>query len=249
MPDPQAQEAPLLHGPGRRVLPEPAGPRLRGGGPDDQAGDRRHRIQGGLTKLCLSPVVGPYNDEVVAYSISRSPNMRMVPEMLAGLEGRLDGEDAPLPHLGMGWQHRMPACRLALEQMGIAQSMSRKGTSTTRRPKASSRWSRPSFTTIGREATPISSREIWRSISIGITTCASRDAWTEAARSSTSSAGPPDSLLLPFRKRGPLHIWGLVQLEASAFQTKSKAEPSLPHRAAHHGPPKSTLQSESHHQQ
>lgn len=52
----------------------------------------------GGTKLYLSPVVDLYNDEVVAYSISRSPNMKMVLEMLAGLEGRLDGEDAPLLH-------------------------------------------------------------------------------------------------------------------------------------------------------
>ena len=81
----------------------------------------------GGTKLCLSPVVDLYNDEVVAYSISRSPNMKMVLEMLAGLEGGLDGEDAPLPHSDMGWQYQMPAYRLALERMGIAQSMSRKG--------------------------------------------------------------------------------------------------------------------------
>lgn len=81
----------------------------------------------GGTKLYLSPVVDLYNDEVVAYSISRSPNMKMVLEMLAGLEGGLDGEDAPLLHSDMGWQHRMPAYRLALERMGIAQSMSRKG--------------------------------------------------------------------------------------------------------------------------
>lgn len=53
----------------------------------------------GGTKPCLSPVVGLYNDEVVAYSISRSPNMKMVLEMLSGLEGR----------------------------MGVTQSMSRKG--------------------------------------------------------------------------------------------------------------------------
>lgn len=81
----------------------------------------------GGAKPCLSPVVDPCNDEVVAYSISRSPNMKTVLEMLAGLEGRLDGGDAPLPHSDMGRQHRMPAYRLALERMGIAQSMSRKG--------------------------------------------------------------------------------------------------------------------------
>ena len=81
----------------------------------------------GGTKLYLSPVVDLYNDEVVAYSISRSPNMKMVLEMLAGLEGRLDGEGTPLLHSDMGWQYQMPAYRLALERMGIAQSMSRKG--------------------------------------------------------------------------------------------------------------------------
>ena len=48
-------------------------------------------------------------------------------EMLAGLEGRLDGEGAPLLHSDMGWQYQMPAYRLALERMGIVQSMSRKG--------------------------------------------------------------------------------------------------------------------------
>ena len=74
----------------------------------------------GGTKLYLSPVVDLYNDEVVAYSISRSPNMKMVLEMLAGLEGRLNGEDAPLLHSDMGWQYQMPAYRLALERMGIA---------------------------------------------------------------------------------------------------------------------------------
>lgn len=53
--------------------------------------------------------------------------MKMVLEMLAGLEGRLDGAGAPLLHSDMGRQHRMPAYRLALERMGIVQSMSRKG--------------------------------------------------------------------------------------------------------------------------
>lgn len=81
----------------------------------------------GGTKPCLSPVVDLYDDEVVAYSISRSPNMKMVLEMLAGLEGGLDGEGAPLLHSDMGWQYQMPAYRLALERMGIARSMSRKG--------------------------------------------------------------------------------------------------------------------------
>ena len=58
---------------------------------------------------------------------------------------------------------------------------------------------------------PMSSRGIRRSMSTGMATRASRDAWTEAARSSAGSAGPLDSLLLPFRKRGPLQFWGAAQ--------------------------------------
>ena len=81
----------------------------------------------GGTKPYLSRVVNNCNDEVVAYSISRSPNMKMVLEMLAGLEGRFDGEDAPLLHSDMGRQHQMPVHRLALERMGIVRSMPRKG--------------------------------------------------------------------------------------------------------------------------
>ena len=81
----------------------------------------------GGTKLYLSPVVDLYNDEVVAYSISRSPNMKMVLEMLAGLEGRLNGEDAPLLHSDMGWQYQHESYTSRLEGAGITQSMSRKG--------------------------------------------------------------------------------------------------------------------------
>ena len=172
----------------------------------------------GGTKLYLSPVVDLYNDEVVAYSISRSPNMKMVLEMLAGLEGRLDGEGAPLLHSDMGWQCQVPATDSRSSGWGSPSPCPAKETaSTTRRPKTSSRWSRPSFTTIGRETTPIFSRGIWRSTSTGTTTCASRDAWTEAARSSTGSAGLLDSLLLPFRKRGPLQKWEAVQNDPGAF--------------------------------
>ena len=81
----------------------------------------------GGTKLYLSPVVDLYNDEVVAYSISRSPNMKMVLEMLAGLEGRLDGEDAPLLHSDMGWQYQHEKWTRRLKKAEITQSMSRKG--------------------------------------------------------------------------------------------------------------------------
>ena len=42
----------------------------------------------GGTKPCLSPVVDLYNDEIIAYSMSRCPNMKMVLEMLTGPRGQ-----------------------------------------------------------------------------------------------------------------------------------------------------------------
>lgn len=73
------------------------------------------------------PAVDLCNDGVVACSISGSPGMKMVLEMLAGLERGLDGEGAPLLHSDMGRRCQMPAYGLALERMGAARSMSRKG--------------------------------------------------------------------------------------------------------------------------
>ncbi len=106
----------------------------------------------------------------------------------------------------MGWQYQMPAYRLTLERMGIAQPMPRKRDCLDN-AKAENFFSmvKTELYYDWEETTPISSRGIWRGISTGTTTCASRDAWTEAAQSSTGPAGPLDSLLLPFRKRGPLH--------------------------------------------
>ena len=87
----------------------------------------------------------------------------------------------------MGWQYQVPAYRLALERMGIAQSMSRKGNCLDN-AKAENFFSMVKtelYYDWEEETTPISSRGIWRSTSTGTTTCASRGDWTEAARSST----------------------------------------------------------------
>ena len=213
-PDPQTQGAPLLHGPGRRVLPGPAGPRLRGGGPDGQAGGRRRRIQGGRREAPPFARGRPLQRRGRRLLDIRVPEHEDGPGMPAGLEGRLDGGDAPLPHSDMGRQHRMrpPAGSRSSGRGSPGPRPAKETASTTRRPRTSSRWPRPSFATIGGTA-PMSSRGIWRSISTGIATCASRDAWTEAARSSAGSAGPLDSLLLPFRKRGPLQFWDAAQFD------------------------------------
>lgn len=182
----------------------------------------------GGTKPCLSPVVDLYNDEVVAYSISRSPNMKMVLEMLAGLEGRLDGEDAPLLHSDMGWQYQMPAYRLALERMGIAQSMSRKGNCLDN-AKAENFFSMVKtelYYDWEGDDPDIFERDLEKYID-WYNNVRIKRRLDGSSRSSTGSAGLLDSLLLPFRKRGPLQFWGAVQY-APVFLT---AKCHLCHRA------------------
>ena len=77
-------------------------------------------------KAYLSPVMDLFNNEIVSWSISRSPNMAQINEMMAGLEARLDGP--ALLHSDQGWQYRQRSYQLRLSSLGIEQSMSRKAT-------------------------------------------------------------------------------------------------------------------------
>jgi putative transposase len=78
-------------------------------------------------RVYLSPVLDLFNNEVLSWSVSRSPGMRMVKEMMAGLEGRLSGDEVLL-HSDQGWQYQQRSYQLTLERLGITQSMSRKAT-------------------------------------------------------------------------------------------------------------------------
>lgn len=82
------------------------------------------KVAGG--KAYLSPVMDLYNNEIVAWSISKSPDFAQTMEMLDLLEPRLEGK--ALLHSDQGWQYQQRAYRRRLEQMGLTQSMSRKAT-------------------------------------------------------------------------------------------------------------------------
>lgn len=82
------------------------------------------KVAGG--KAYLSPVMDLYNNEIVAWSVSRSPNMAQTMEMLDGLDSRLRGP--ALLHSDQGWQYQQLAFQRRLARMGLAQSMSRKAT-------------------------------------------------------------------------------------------------------------------------
>lgn len=77
-------------------------------------------------KAYLSPVMDLYNNEIVAWSVTRSANFAQTMEMLDGLSDLLQGP--ALLHSDQGWQYQQLAYQKRLEEMGLAQSMSRKAT-------------------------------------------------------------------------------------------------------------------------
>ena len=78
-------------------------------------------------KVYLSPVMDLYNREIVSYSISLSPNLWQIREMLSGLFAKLPEDARPLFHSDQGWQYQHAEYQRLLKEHNIKQSMSRKG--------------------------------------------------------------------------------------------------------------------------
>lgn len=78
-------------------------------------------------KVYLSPVLDMYNNEIISYSISFSPNFAQTKEMLNGLFERLPKDAKPILHSDQGWQYQMKEYQRLLAEHNITQSMSRKG--------------------------------------------------------------------------------------------------------------------------
>ena len=57
-------------------------------------------------KVYLSPVLDLYNNEIVSYSISRSPNLEQIRQMLYGLFEKLPADATPVFHSDQGWQYQ-----------------------------------------------------------------------------------------------------------------------------------------------
>ena len=68
-----------------------------------------------------------YNREIVSYSISLSPNLWQIREMLDGLFKKLPADAKPLFHSDQGWQYQHAEYQRLLGKHNIIQSMSRKG--------------------------------------------------------------------------------------------------------------------------
>ena len=78
-------------------------------------------------KVYLSPVLDLFNNEIVSYSISTSPNLEQVREMLNGLFAKLPADATPIFHSVQGWQYQHAEYQRLLAEHNITQSMSRKG--------------------------------------------------------------------------------------------------------------------------
>ena len=78
-------------------------------------------------KVYLSPVMDLYNREIISYSISLSPNLFQIREMLDGLFQKLPPDARPLFHSDQGWQYQHSEYQRLLAEHNIIQSMSRKG--------------------------------------------------------------------------------------------------------------------------
>jgi transposase InsO family protein len=78
-------------------------------------------------KVYLSPVMDLYNREIVSYSISLSPNLAQIWEMLDGLFSKLPDGATPIFHSDQGWQYQHSEYQRQLKEHNIIQSMSRKG--------------------------------------------------------------------------------------------------------------------------
>jgi len=81
----------------------------------------------GDEKVYLSPVMDLFNREIISYSISTSPNLWQIREMLDGLFAKLPTDATPIFHSDQGWQYQHAEYQRLLAKHNITQSMSRKG--------------------------------------------------------------------------------------------------------------------------
>ena len=78
-------------------------------------------------KLYLSPILDLYNGEIVSYSLSKTPDFRLVMDMLQQALLKLPDHGPLMLHSDQGWQYQMKIYHRMLKEKGIIQSMSRKG--------------------------------------------------------------------------------------------------------------------------
>lgn len=96
-------------------------------GPNQKWATDVTQINIGLEKCYLSPILDMYNGEIISYTISDHPDLRMVMSMLdKALEQGLAYNKLIL-HSDQGWHYQHYNYQRKLQEHDIIQSMSRKG--------------------------------------------------------------------------------------------------------------------------
>lgn len=78
-------------------------------------------------KLYFSPILDTFNNEIIAFGLSKSPNWLLVKGMLQEAIKTLPESANPILHSDQGWHYQMRAYQQILQRKGMSQSMSRKG--------------------------------------------------------------------------------------------------------------------------
>ena len=78
-------------------------------------------------KMYLSPILDMFNGEIISYSISERPVMTQVYDMLDKAFEKHPCLSGLILHSDQGWQYQQKKYQKKLQDMGIKQSMSRKG--------------------------------------------------------------------------------------------------------------------------
>ncbi|WP_370446763.1 IS3 family transposase [Prevotella intermedia] len=78
-------------------------------------------------KTYLSPIMDMFNGEIIAYTISRSPNLKMTIDMLKSAFRKQAKFNGLIMHSDQGWHYQHGMYQKMLKDKGIVQSMSRKG--------------------------------------------------------------------------------------------------------------------------
>ena len=78
-------------------------------------------------KMYLSPILDMFNGEIISYSISSSPDLKLVTSMLSKAFRKYHDLDGLIFHSDQGWHYQHMKYQHMLKDKGIVQSMSRKG--------------------------------------------------------------------------------------------------------------------------
>lgn len=78
-------------------------------------------------KMYLSPILDTFNGEIITYTISDRPDLKMVTKMLKKALKKKNIGDEIIIHSDQGWHYQHATYRKMVKDMGMIQSMSRKG--------------------------------------------------------------------------------------------------------------------------